>query len=1076
MNKEKLLQDYIFTAKYSRIKTDNKKETWEEAVERVMKMHSKQMNLLNVNMDEIQPYLNEVTEAYLDKKILGAQRALQWGGDQIFKHNFRLYNCLKDDTEFVTSEGVRSFKDFKDGDRIQVLTHENNWKSAIVKNYGKSYLNKIKITRNDAEYEIYATSNHRWIKTDMSITEDLKPLDALLRTPRYFEKFDYNSATPFEKLYWCYGMVYGDGTKVLYNDKHSYSMIRLCGDDKKFSTRFEEFGFKTSANLSLNGDFIAYTGTYLKTAPDPKKDSPELIRAFVAGYLQADGAKNSNKNAGSHYLSIQSSELDHIKFIRECFPIAGVYIVSEKDLTGQITNYGIRPFTISFRLTQGQGIAAHYFKVESIEKDVYYEDVWCLEVEDDHSFMLSNGLTTGNCSASHANRPAFFSELMYVLLSGAGVGYSVQKHHVNELPIVKEINSSLSQVYIVDDSIEGWATAIGTLVESYYYTNHKIEFDFSKIRKKGSLIAGEFKAPGYEPLKKALELIDGIFRIAMGRYLTPLEVHEIACIIADSVISGGVRRSALVSLFSIDDEDMMRCKTGNWFYKKPYLARSNNSAVILPNTPRSYFDKIFDSVKEYGEPGFAFLPDSEVVYNPCFEVGMYPHLLDKEGKRIGSGFAVCNLTEINGKAITSEDDFYKAARVAAIMGTIQASYTDFKYVGFETKHIVERDALIGVGITGMAESQEILFNPEYQQKAAEIVKITNVEVAKILGINSAVRTTVIKPSGTSSLLLGTSSGIHPFHYHRYIRNVQANTEEQSLHIMEDVNPNMVSRSVWSTTDKVIAFPIEKEEDSVLISEDLSAIALLDLVKSTYMNWIKPGTDLENPNQIGIPKNITHNVSNTITVQEDEWDEVREYIWNNKEFFSGISLIPASGDLNYYQAPYIKVLDEVELAEVYGPAAILAGGLNVDGIHAFGDLWTAVDTALGKGEDLRFNIDELLKTIKDHTNIEDEELWFSYMEDGLQLSDVNSIIAKIQDRLKKKKSWIDRFNKFAYKYFYGDIVVTGECLKRVSIFHHWNHLQFSKNVHWEDYKWKKELKEAGSDIATACSGGSCEIKF
>ena len=772
MNKEKLLQDYIFTAKYSRIK-NGKKEIWEEAVSRVMQMHYKQLELLNVDMDKMKPYLDIVTKAYLNKEILGAQRALQWGGDQIFKHNFRLYNC----------------------------------------------------------------------------------------------------------------------------------------------------------------------------------------------------------------------------------------------------------------------------------------------------------------AASHINRPKFFSELMYVLLTGAGVGYSVQKHHINKLPIVRALTDKIC-MHEVEDSIEGWADAINILVESYYNTHDKIEYDFSKIRPKGFLIAGEFKAPGYEPLKKALNLINNIFKTAVDRKLTSLEAHEIACIIADAVISGGVRRSALISLFSINDEDMLKCKTGDWFYKKPYLSRSNNSAVILPDTPITQYEKIFNYVKEYGEPGFAFLPDTEVVVNPCFEVGMYPHLLDDTGNIIDSGFSICNLTEINGKKIMSEQNFYDAAKAASILGTIQASYIDFKYVSNSTKKIVERDSLIGVGITGMAESQEILFNAEFQTKAAEIVKATNKEISKIIGINSAVRTTVIKPSGTSSLLLGTSSGIHPFHYYRFIRNVQANANEQSLHIMEEINPNMVQNSVWNSEDKVISFPIEKEESSILISEDLSAIDLLKLVKSTYINWIKPGTDLENTNQGKIPSNLTHNVSNTITVNDGEWDDVKKYIWENRNFFSGISLIPSSGDLNYSQSPFIKVLDEVELSEQYGPAAILAGGLNIDGIHVFGDLWVAIDTALNKGEELVFNVNNLLNTIKEHIEISPDKskAWFDYYEDGLKLDNINSIISKLQDTLKKKKDWVERFNKFSYKYFDGDIITTGECLKRVSIFHQWNQLQFSKNIHWEDYDWIKVIKEAGSDIASSCNGGSCEINF
>jgi len=362
-----------------------------------------------------------------------------------------------------------------------------------------------------------------------------------------------------------------------------------------------------------------------------------------------------------------------------------------------------------------------------------------------------------------------------------------------------------------------------------------------------------------------------------------------------------------------------------------------------------------------------------------------------------------------------------------------------------------------------------------QRNAAKIVKDANKEMAKILGINHAARTTVIKPSGTASLLLNTSSGIHPFHYHRYIRNIQANNMEQAVQIMEEINPKTVENSVWGTEDKVISFPIEKDESAVMIADDLPAIKLLDLVKSTYQNWIVNGTNLNNDTQKGIPKGITHNVSNTITVRETEWEDVKEYIWENRAFFSGISLIPESGDLSYQQAPFIKVLDELELAELYGSAAILAGGLNVDGIHAFNNLWIAIDTALGKGENLEFNMKEILKLIENNTKtLVGGITQFIYQPDGVMLSDINAIISYHKNKLNKKKDWVRRFNAFATKYFFGDIDTTGKCLKQVSIFHKWNQLQSIKNIYWEDYEWKTIKKLAGEDIAAACHGGSCII--
>jgi len=943
--------------------------------------------------------------------------------------------------------------------------------------------------------------------------------------------------------------------------------------------------------------------------------------------------------------------------------------------------------------------------------------------------LLKKQFRMYNCSASYVDRPEFFGELMYILLSGAGVGMSVQKYHVAKLP---EINSPGDQEpFIIPDSIEGWAEAVQQLMSAYFYGTALPIFDYSKIRPEGALVANEFKAPGPEPLRKALELLKDILDGAVGRKIRPMEAHDMSCILADAVISGAVRRSALISLFSIDDDEMMSCKTGDWFYKKPWLARSNNSAVILPDTPKEEYERIFKYVKEYGEPGFLFLDNEEIILNPCAEVGLYPILFDENGEKTGTGFGVCNLTEINAAKIKTEQDFYDAARAAAIMGTIQAMYTDFNFVSPYTKAIVERDALIGVGITGMAESYDIVFNPEYQRKAAEIVRKTNERFAEILGINPAARTTVVKPAGcrpkdglvtcsdgiftleelleshdvknewndveytlnviqgdktnrinktfrngvddvyeirmqtglvqkstsnhkwfvkekgfvetknikpgdildihlgvynkktnsklkpsnhvkhkmdftnrnltfpeevtadlswligylwgdgtmsnigkrlrfidqnkynldkvkiilkdlfniktiikkskdrdaytiesgsielwewlidngiykyatedkklniipkviresskesiiaffaglidadgcvhlpkndhvkrltlaqsykksitrhlqeigmavglyfshsfntkgknkqaikdivlmyltsdslehsvklltnhsnkiqntfpkytltsnkylkarnhiigkvkeivyigkeetfdvsiendpwfyagavkshnTSSLLLGTSSGIHPFHNYRYIRNVQANKNERALGIMEKVNPMMVQDGVWNKNDKVISFPVEKDAEEVMIAEDLIAIQFLELVKLTQNNWIANGTNLEHPSYQYVPKAVTHNVSNSCTIKPEEFDEVREYLWNNRQYFTGVSLIPSSGDLDYPQAPFVRVLDEVELSELYGPAAILAGGLNVDGIHAFGDLWLGYCTWKG----------------------------------------------------------------------------------------------------------------------------------
>lgn len=824
--------------------------------------------------------------------------------------------------------------------------------------------------------------------------------------------------------------------------------------------------------------------------------------------------------------------------------------------------------------------------------------------------LLKNHSRNFNCTGSYIDRIEFFQELMHLLLCGAGAGYSVQRVHTEKLPKLKGVDEKSDPVNIViDDSIEGWAFAVGEVVKAHYLGLPSINFDYSLIRPKGSFISGGFKAPGPEPLKKCIEKLNKMLRKIKGRKATPFELHRMACIIADAVISGGIRRSALLCQFDADDEEMLNCKTGNWFSEYPELARANNSAVILPNTPKETYDKIFESIKEFGEPGLVFLSHKDVVYNPCCftgdmrlltgsgymkfsdlvssthkkddyyltlinkdgerkrgrvwsvgykhvirltfdngrkiectpdhrfmlqdgsvcfasnligkivkgfdntdskcteifdsgdieevydfeildeghwgvvngliahncEVGMFPKFRNKDGVH-ESGFSFCNLTEINGAKIKTKEQFLDACKGAAILGTIQASYTNFKVLSPISKKIAERDALIGVGITGMCENPEILFDPQLQEEGARVVKETNRRVADLIGINHAARTTVIKPSGNSSQLLGcTSSGIHKFHFKRFIRNIQAANTEQALQHVKEVNPVMVRPSVYNKEgESVISFPVELD-DNVLTSEDSSALDFLKLVKLTKEHWIETGTNFDHPFYKEYPemKSLRMNVSNTCTVKEDEWDEVREYVWKNRDIFSGISFLPKGGDLIYPQAPYTSVLDEKELAERYGAGAILAGGLIVDGLAVFNDdLWLACDVAMGR------NNHHLTLTDKDIS-----EFILSHLKDGkllvevngVMISDVNAISSHLQSIVDKKVDWVRRFKNFAMKYLNGDLTRTEFCLKHVSLFHRWQKLKGMKHVDWESVSWNEEWVDAGSTVAQACSGGMCELK-
>lgn len=1434
--------------------------------------------------------------------------------------------------------------------------------------------------------------------------------------------------------------------------------------------------------------------------------------------------------------------------------------------------------------------------------------------------LLKNNFRSFNCSGSYCNRIEFFQELMELLLSGSGVGYSIQKVHIKQLPIVKGIDNSKKVSTVIEDSIEGWALSTGLLIESYYKGLSDIEFDYSHIRPEGAFVSGGFKAPGPEPLKVCHDKLRKILSKAKGRKLRPFELHLMSCIIADAVISGGIRRSAMISIFDIDDEEMLQCKTGDWFLAHPELCRCNNSVAIYEDTPKEKYDKIFEYIKQYGEPGLLFMPDTEMVVNPCcfagdtliavadgrnavsikelseigkefpvyyktdknsvkitnakafwtgkkelieivlsngssfrctkdhflrlkdgdyvlaeqslnktlskfysvksvkyrtinnlsngyarqyrmlwefyngpkpkgfeidhieddkgdfidnlelltkekhlektserrkgkgnpkniysysqeeldrmthncsikstlsgngrykglsnlelIEVGrktlelygkisyklcnkvderfplgfsknrfnkdfslfkkyvkgeleyqeikderviiekskkdyssycedvyvseikrlnitedvydieveanehnfaiitkgqddymfsegifvhnceaaLYPQYKNENGT-VEYGFSFCNLCEINGKKVKTEEDFYKACRAAAILGTFQAAYTEnLPLLSEATRKIMKRDALLGVGITGMADNPNILFNERIQRKGAKIIKEVNKEVAAIIGINTAARTTVIKPSGNASQLLGCvpadtpiltengikrfdevkvgekvwsynkekeikelksviathdvivksedqikisglfgsiitskkhpllvfregkweylpagmlkigdviqkgifqskeisfnkkaylvglflgdgcayynkkgdqliieilgdnkevvdkfteimneysccnfktkeccsekysvpvwynrfhlglnnplvkdwfnlveievgkksdkiripswikksydksivfsflagiidsdgwinpenglihygtasklmkddlleylplfgiypwahvsetktytyegfkpnfdfntinfsllgndlklfasflshskkregllskketlikrklviprelikneadyifsevkssskrwafidsvnkgvyvranyytkqnkdfshivhydriisieddlgldenfkdvtvednhsyivgygsqyvshncGSGIHAYHFRKYIRNIQANNNEQALKEVIKLNPDIANPSFWNKKgETVLSFPIELD-DETMVRTDFSTLDFLYRIYTTEKGWIIEGTNTEHPSSIAKPK-YHHNVSCTVSVKEDEWSEIADWIWEHKDGFCGLSFLPETGDLDYPQAPYTSYLDEKELADTYGQGAILSSGLIVDGLQVFGDIWTACNAATGKANDLLIYTDDyLLSFIKKH--IKDGKLLVTI--DGLCISDVNAISSYLQHKIEMRNDWVRRFKKFSKNYFEGDDEKCSRCLKHVNIFHQWQKIKNQKPIDWENVEWEQEYKNVGENVATACAGGACELR-
>lgn len=534
----------------------------------------------------------------------------------------------------------------------------------------------------------------------------------------------------------------------------------------------------------------------------------------------------------------------------------------------------------------------------------------------------SNNNRIYNCSFSLVDRLKVFSEAIFLLLSGCGVGYSVQFDHVDKLPALKRIDPKKVVHHVIMDSIEGWADALDALVHSYVDGTY-LEFSYHQIRAAGTpLKTSGGRAPGHRKLKEALDAVRSVLSGAQGRKMRPIECHDIMCHAADAVLSGGIRRSAMIALFSLEDSEMMHAKTGDWNDKHPWRENANNSVALKrDDVKKKMFKRIFQMTREWGEPGFFFCNDHDYGTNPCGEIGLNPKLVvnaetrplieAKTGVALQdgdtfTGWAFCNLCEINGSKLKTLDDFMRAARAAAIIGTLQASYTSMPYLGWVSEIIAEREALLGIGMTGMMDSPDITLDADMQRQVAENVRQWNIEWAAKIGIRPAARTTCVKPSGTTSLELGSvGSGIHPHHAKRYIRRVTADELEVVFQAFKTHNPHMCVRKPngkWC-----VEFPVEAPEGAI-IKADLGAIQFLELVKSTQLNWVLPGTARAESSP-----GLNHNVSNTVTVRPEEWEAVAEYLWSEREFFTGVTLVSATSDKDYAFAPFEAIVTAADEA-------------------------------------------------------------------------------------------------------------------------------------------------------------------
>ena len=491
-----------------------------------------------------------------------------------------------------------------------------------------------------------------------------------------------------------------------------------------------------------------------------------------------------------------------------------------------------------------------------------------------------------NCAYLPIDDWRAFGEVMFLLLGGTGVGYSVQKHHVEELPAIHRPKSK-ERRFLISDSIEGWADAVKALMKSYFTGGSSIRFDYSDIRHKGArLITSGGKAPGPEPLRICIEKIRAILDLKQdGDQLSSIEVHDIVCHIADAVLAGGIRRAALISLFSADDDDMISCKFGNWWELNPQRGRANNSAVLLRSkVTEEFFKSLWKKIElsNAGEPGIYFSNDKDWGTNPCCEIALRP-------------FQFCNLCEVNVSDVESQEDLEARVRAATFIGTLQATYTDFHYLRPVWQRTTEKDALLGIGMTGIGSGKAQKLD---LKASAKVSREENERVSAMLGINRSARTTTIKPAGTSSLTLGCSSGIHAWHNDFYLRRVRVGKNEAIYSYLATNHPNLIEDEYFRPHDTaVIGVPQKAPEGAIMRTE--SPLQLLERVKWFNDNWIKPG------HRTGMN---THNISATVSIREHEWDAVGNWMWSNRESYNGLSVLNYDGG-SYIQAPFQDITKE-----------------------------------------------------------------------------------------------------------------------------------------------------------------------
>lgn len=664
-----------------------------------------------------------------------------------------------------------------------------------------------------------------------------------------------------------------------------------------------------------------------------------------------------------------------------------------------------------------------------------------------------------NCTSTHANRNSVFEEVFYLALNGCGVGVGLLIPFVKNISPIQKRGKG-TKTFVIPDTIEGWSDALAVLMSSYFvdkqtfpeYAGYEVKFDGSLIREKGTFISGGFKAPGYEPLKTTLEKIEQLLENWInkeGSKLRPIAVGDIICHASNAVLSGGVRRAALDFIVDPNDEEMIMSKTGNWYSENKQRERTNNSVILLRKyVTKEQFEKLVYLNDGQNDIGFVFANSWFDMFNPCFEISKLPILweglpdlstieydeIEQFTKDNEDKFGVqgCNLNEIVAESIKNEEDFYRACEDAAVLGTCQAGYTSFPYLGKVTEQIFEKEALLGISIIGWMNNPK-LFNPEWLKKGAQIVIDTNKKVAALIGINQAARTTCVKPGGNSGVVAMTEGGMSAAEATKLFRCMQINKENTVAKWLAENRPYMIEESVHSDskTDYVVYVPVVNPTDAIL-KKDILGVKHLEYIRLVQENWVVNGTV---PELCGY-KGINHNVSCTVVLGEGDKEKCAEYIWEHKDSFTAISFLSNFGSREWNQAPLTELVPLEDIMAKYGTGALFASGLIVDGLHYFdGDLWKACSSVKDKAVPITGTREQVLL----------------------------------------KKYWISRAKKFAKNYFKGNVNNMIYCLKDVHILHKWETIdkQF-KDVDLSKILTKPEYKDISHYASIACAGGACSL--